>query len=364
MNPSTQLAFDGASFGPNETHVDLAAFPPTRYQGSKRKLLTPLASAFQTLEFDTALDVFGGTGSVSSLLRRLGKHVTYNDYLRSNSTMVVPMLASNGEQLETDDLEFILAIDPEYSYKEFIQVTFDGVFFTTEENKWLDTVAQNIPRLPSDQKRSIAYFALFQSCLIKRPYNLFHRKNLYMRLSEVDRTFGNKTSWDTPFVDHFVRFLEVANQSAKFTTNPAIILNSDAREIQDTFDLVYLDPPYLNAKGAGIDYLDFYHFLEGLVEYERWPERINYNRKHLPISEPKSDWSNPKFSHGAFMDLFQSHSESTIVVSYRNDGYPSREELKEMLQSVKSNVEIRELCRNQYALSTNRATRELLFIGR
>jgi len=30
----------------------------------------------------------------------------------------------------------------------------------------------------------------------------------------------------------------------------------------------FLDTPYVNEKGIGVDYADFYHFLDGLVNYK------------------------------------------------------------------------------------------------
>jgi adenine-specific DNA methylase len=38
----------------------------------------------QHLEFTTVLDVFGGTGAVSHLFKRVGKQVTYSDALAFN----------------------------------------------------------------------------------------------------------------------------------------------------------------------------------------------------------------------------------------------------------------------------------------
>jgi hypothetical protein len=52
----------------------------------------------------------------------------------------------------------------------------------------------NIGELNNEYKRAIAYSALCQACLAKRPYNLFHRANLYMRTQDVERSFGNKTT--------------------------------------------------------------------------------------------------------------------------------------------------------------------------
>lgn len=34
-----------------------------------------------------------------------------------------------------------------------------------------------------------------------------------MRTSNVKRSFGNKKTWDTPFVDWFLKFVKEANHS-------------------------------------------------------------------------------------------------------------------------------------------------------
>ena len=57
---------------------DKAYLPLTRYYGSKRRLIGWMVSEFQQYEFQTALDVFGGTSTVSLALKSLGKQVTYN----------------------------------------------------------------------------------------------------------------------------------------------------------------------------------------------------------------------------------------------------------------------------------------------
>jgi adenine-specific DNA-methyltransferase len=45
--------------------IDLSDFPTTRYQGSKRKIIPWLWQHFRELDFNSAVDVFGGTGSVT-----------------------------------------------------------------------------------------------------------------------------------------------------------------------------------------------------------------------------------------------------------------------------------------------------------
>ena len=48
----------------------------------------------------------------------------------------------------------------------------------------------------------------------------------------------------------------------------------DVFDINEDYDFVYIDTPYLNDSGMGVDYADFYHFLNGLIDYENWNNLI------------------------------------------------------------------------------------------
>ena len=59
-------------------------FPSTRFQGSKFKIVDWIWDAIKGLDFNTALDAFGGTGCVGYMLKEKGKKVTCNDILKFN----------------------------------------------------------------------------------------------------------------------------------------------------------------------------------------------------------------------------------------------------------------------------------------
>jgi hypothetical protein len=188
-------------------------FPATRYQGSKLKYADWIWHCIQYVPFETALDAFGGTGCIAHLLKKERKSVTYNDMLQFNSIIGKALIENDREKITQKDLAFILQKHSNISYPNFIEKTFSEIYFTDEENRWLDMVITNIRHIENEYKQAIAYFALFQSCIIKRPYNLFHRKNLYVRMQDVERSFGNKTTWDTPFETHYRNFIEEANNA-------------------------------------------------------------------------------------------------------------------------------------------------------
>jgi len=61
-----------------EQSIDFKKFPTIRYQGSKRKIVDWIHANIKNLEFHTVLDAFGGSGSVSYSLKKMGKSVTYD----------------------------------------------------------------------------------------------------------------------------------------------------------------------------------------------------------------------------------------------------------------------------------------------
>jgi adenine-specific DNA methylase len=337
-------------------------FPSTRFQGSKRKLTEWIWANVAELTFDTVLDVFGGTGAVSHLFKTAGKQVTYNDNLAFNWNIGLALIQNSEIQLTSSDVSLILEPQPGIKYPDFIQRTFAEIYFTDEENVWLDRVVYNIDHMLTDPiKQAIARFALYQACIIKRPYNLFHRANLYMRMADVERSFGNKATWDTPFDTHFRFFVEEANASVFDNGQLNYALRRDALETPTGADLVYIDPPYLNKKGVGVDYLDFYHFLEGLTCYDQWPERIDYRTKHKRLLRQDSPWNRAEGILDAFEAVIKRHQESILVVSYRDNGIPSKSQLLQLLRQYKRNV--REAEKSQkYALAIE-ASKELLLIA-
>lgn len=337
-------------------------FPSTRFQGSKLKIVDWIWEGIKELKFQSALDAFGGTGSVAYLLKDKGKAVTYNDVLKFNYYIGLALIENDNSVLSDDDVNSLLTKHRGIAYPTFIADTFKDIYFTDEENSWIDMVVTNIRLLRDKYKQAIAYFALFQACIIKRPFNLFHRKNLYLRFAEVKREFGNKATWDTPFEVHFRKFIKEANDAVFTTGQKNRALNFDVFELPEEFDLVYIDTPYISKKGIGVDYLGFYHFLEGLVNYENWPEMIDHRTKNLRLKSKPSIWTDKKEIHSAFDRLFEKFQNSILVVSYRSDGIPSINELEEILSKYKRTIHEIKRKDYKYALSTNEVE-EVILIG-
>lgn len=346
--------------------------PSTRYQGSKRSILPWLYENLKDLNFETVLDGFGGTASVSYLFKLMGKSVTFNDVLLSNYQTGVAVIENDFVQLEQPDIDFLVHNNG-FKYPCFIEQTFKDIYYTEPENEWLDVVSFNIKMLSekySDhtliQKRALAYHALFQACLCKRPFNLFHRKNLYLRTTDVKRSFGNKSTWEADFPSLFTRFAcEVSNKVFSNGKNNKAI-RKDIMEIENKdFDLVYLDPPYTRPdENHPKDYLSLYHFLEGLANYDNWAFRIDWTKPNRCFIKQKTKWEENSLEE-SFIRVFEKFSDSLIVISYGHPGTPSIDRIVQLLRRFKSEASV---ITKEYAYRLNRRNNrqmyEVLIVGK
>lgn len=360
---NTLQLFPEAPYYSNKYNVG-NKFPSTRYQGSKAKLASKIWEYTRFLNFDVVLDLFGGTGAIAYMYKAMGKKVLYNDYLACNYFTGSALIENSKYTLDDEDIKFVLTPHDTINYPNFIERTFKDIYYTDEENRWLDIVSTNISYMKNHYKKALAYFALFQACLIKRPYNLFHRKNLYVRLADVKRSFGNKATWDLSFDKHFIKFIHQANNAVFDNGKDNKAYRQDALDIDIIADLVYIDTPYISKKGVGVEYIDYYHFLEGLCNYNDWESKIDYKSKHLKFKNKKSVWSEKKMITYAFDNLFSRYKKSILVVSYRSDGIPSPETIILLMKKYKKNVE--EVFRKdyKYALSKNGNSKEILIVGK
>lgn len=338
-------------------------FPQTRYQGSKAKILDWIWYHIADLNFDTCLDVFGGTGVVGHRLKQEGKQVTYNDVLKFNYLIGLALIENSEEKLSDEEIEWLLSKHATVGYSDFIERTFPDIYFTDDENKWIDRTLGNMRHLNNPYKFAIAFFALAQACIIKRPYNLFHRKNLYVRTAEVERTFGNKTTWDRPFEEYFRKFAYEANDGIFSNSRKNRSLNFDAFDVPGEYDLVYIDSPYIAKSGVGVNYRDFYHFLEGMTQYDKWSEMVDESSKHKRLLPRVNVWNDKKKITNGFETLFRKFQSSIIVISYRSDGIPTESELVNLLMKYKKSVTVQHFGSYKYVLSKNGESKEILLIG-
>jgi adenine-specific DNA-methyltransferase len=345
--------------------------PVTRYYGSKRKLIKKIWEVFNELhlQFESVLDVFGGSGVFSYSSKCCNKNVTYNDIFKFNYYIGKALLSNFSSPIDHDRILNLLNEREGIVYKNIIEEKYRDVYFLDEENHLIDVAVQNIDLEFDDEfEKASAFYVLFQTCLIKRPFNLFHRKNLSLRTNHITSNFGNKKTWEKSFHELFEQFItelrEVQFNNEKINN----ITNTSALNCDIQADLVYIDPPYFNTKGSHISYHSRYHFLEGLTNYNELEDFISLekNNKEIQINHSKEFEYRSNFCD-ELRQLLSKHVNSTIVISYRDNGYPSIEKIKKILSEFKREDNIHSINLGEYSYALNRSrikANEYLIIGR
>ena len=308
--------------------VDFRRYPQLRFMGSKYRLLPWIQAVLQELEFETALDAFSGSGCVSYLLKTMGKQVHANDFLAFPCDFTRGAIVNSTELLDEEDVS--LLTDRAAPSEGFIEETFRGIFFTDEENAFLDRLFCNLDRV-TPPKAALAKSAAYRSCLKRQPRGVFTVAG--------NRYDDGRRDLRTSMEQHFRESVEVFNQLVFDNGQRHSVTCGDVfgREFERP-DLVYLDPPYVPRADDNC-YIKRYHFLEGLATY--WHEadfhptsRVKKLRKRF------TPFSYRKEADAAFDQLFAKFADSTLVLSYSSSGFPDVERLVELMTRHKKSVTV------------------------
>jgi adenine-specific DNA-methyltransferase len=329
--------------------------PRMRYMGSKYKVVPALLETFSELQFDTALDVFSGSGVVGYALKAMGKQVTSNDFLRFSAAIADAAVANSTETLTSADLEELTS--PNADGRDFIERTFSGLYFPESDLRFLDSTWSHIDTM-TGPKRSLAIASLCLAAARKQPRGVFTITDL--------RYDDGRRQLHSP--------LETLFREAVTQYNAAVFDNGRENHVTcaDVFDLdaagadlVYLDPPYAPPRDDN-DYIKRYHFLEGLSVY--WEGlKIMHETKTKKIEKRYTPFSYKRTISDALTKCFQKFSDSIIVLSYSSNSVPSHDDVVGLLREQKGSVEVRKIP-HRYSFGTHatalrREAHEYIFVA-
>jgi DNA adenine methylase/adenine-specific DNA-methyltransferase len=331
-------------------------FPRLRYMGSKYRLIPALAEAFAEIGGTTALDAFSGSGVVSYLLKALGYQVTANDFLAFPTAIAQATVTSQGIQLTEDDIETICG--PAADDRDFIQRTFEGLFFTGEDRRFLDSAWSHIDHM-TGEKRALAVSALVLSAARKQPRGVFTVTGL--------RYDDGRRDLRLPLRQHFRERAADYNRVIFDSGQPCTALTGDVFDLDpQPFDVVYLDPPYAPPRDDNC-YIKRYHFLEGLSTYWRG-QQIMQNTKTKKLPKRYTPFSYKHTVTDALRRTIKQFRDSVIVLSYSSNAVPDAATIEALLREVKDDVQVRPIDHTYsfgtHAAAQRRTVSEYLFIGR
>lgn len=336
----------------------VSLYPPTRFMGSKRKLLGEIWNVASRFEFDTAVDLFSGSGIVGYMFKSHGKAVISNDYMAMSATFTKAMVENNTVTLPMEEAEKLLVKRGDTDH--FVSNKFKDLYYTDEENELIDVLRTNIAAINDQYKKAIAMTALIRACTKKRPRGIFTytghryddgRKDLQKSLSQ-----------------QFLEAVEAVNNAVFDNHKANKSVNGDAMALIDINpDLVYIDPPYYSPLSDN-EYVRRYHFIEGLARDWKGVE-IQEHTKTKKFKSYPTPFSTKNGAYDAFDQLFSKFSDSILIVSYSSNSLPTQEDMVALMKKYKGHVEVvpvdyKYAFGNQADAKTHRnSVQEYLFVG-
>jgi adenine-specific DNA-methyltransferase len=357
--PPIKLVYSQEDFAKIPLPQNVAAYPELRYMGSKHRLLPWIHGVLLGLNFDTAADPFVGSGCVAYLLKAMGKRVIASDFLNFPAVLAAATLVNSKHRLDGPAIKSLLA--PRSNGPHFIEQTFDGIFYTPDDLRFLDRVSGNIENLDHPPQRALARAAVIRSCLKKQPRGVF---TVSGNLSRYD---DGRRDLRLSIEEHFLEQVEAFNRVVFDNGRRHSVKCADVFSLKPKgIDLVYLDPPYVPRSDDNC-YMKRYHFLEGLSCYWKGV-RIMEDTRVKKIEKPYTPFSYRKTAIEAFDRLFRLYRDSLIVLSYSSNGFPDRDILESLLRRYKATVTAYER-RHRYHFGTHdaverAAVQEYLIVGR
>lgn len=333
-------------------------FPGTKYMGSKNKIIHEIWHILKEYKFESFLDAFGGSNVVGYFMKSKGKLVVANDFMEISHVTAKAIIENSTTILKSSEVDFLIK---NVNDADYISKTFKDIYFSDEDNRFLDTVRYNISLLDDEYKQAIALSSLIRACMKKRPRGIFtftgHRYD--------DGRIDMKKSLH----EHFVENVSIFNKAVFDNNTLCKAFNLPVHDLTIKTDMVYFDPPYFTPNSDN-DYVRRYHFVEGLAKYWEGLE-IQENTKTKKFKSYTSPFSKKQELHMTFENLLSKYLDSIIVVSYSSNSVPSKEEMIEILRKYKTTVAVHEIDhlysfgnQNHKAGNEFNRVKEYLFIAR
>lgn len=305
-----------------------ADYPSTRYMGAKSKLLPHIWDIASHFKFQTAIDLFSGSGIVGYMLKAQGKTVISNDYMAMANVYAKASIENSTVTLTRAKVEQLLLPSP--ANDNFVSKTFSGLYFTDEENRLIDNLRANIKTLKNPYERAIAMAALIRTCIKKRPRGIF---------TYVGQRYDDgRKDLRTTFEQHYMDAVDVVNDSVFDNGHENKARHGDAATIKSDADLVYMDPPYYSPLSDN-EYVRRYHFVEGLARDWEGVE-IQENTLTKKFKSYPTPFSSRQGAVDAFDMLFKKFRDSVLMVSYSSNSQPTLDEMLGLISAHKNHVDV------------------------
>lgn len=288
-----------------------------KYIGSKRVLVPRIVRTVRAFdEVRTVLDLFSGTARVGHALKSVGLRVTANDHNAYAHVLARCYVQADRRRVaeETDRLiRELSALPPRSGYFTETFCT-RSRFFHPKNGARIDAVREEIAMRVAAGAIDPDVEAVVLTSLMEAA-------------DRVDSTTGVQMAYLKSWAPRALNDLEM--RLPRIVAGEGIALCADARDAARDVevDLAYIDPPYNQHS-----YLGNYHIWESLVRWDK-PEVYGTACKRVDCRTRTSDFNSKQRIRAALREVINAVRARHLIVSFSNEGYMDREELKGLLES-------------------------------
>jgi len=327
-------------------------YPKVNYIGNKEKLANWICDYFPK-DAKSIFDALCGGSSIGYEAKRRGYKTISNDILKINYYLAKSLIENNNNTLSEEDIEIIFEGKPK---KGFMYKNYSEVFFFQEECMELDLYRNNIEKLSSEYKKSIAFTLMRRAMVRKMPYSRFNlnwEKIKQLRDEEYSYAkYKRKRAYhNESFKSHFIKNLTDYNNAIFNNNQHNEVYNDDVFNLLDKIkaDIIYLDPPYT---GTMNNYFGFYGLIDEYI----------HSKKIKPF---ENNFIDKKSSLALFDELFANLGNFKYwFLSYNNNSYPSKDKLIQIISQYSDDIQVIEKPHDYKVTGKEKKTKntEYLFI--
>jgi adenine-specific DNA-methyltransferase len=338
------------------------------YLGNKRGLMPFIAQGVAKVKAllgkdrVSFLDLFAGSGVVSRFMKAHAHTIVCND-LEDYACVVNRCYLSNRSEVDFETLQYHF----DWLQKEitthwtrgFIAELYaprhddaiqegERVFYTRRNAEFIDTARQQIARLPIELQKFYLAPLIVKASVHNNTAGVF--KGFYKNRQGLGAFGGEGANALARIKSDIVLHLPTLSTH----DNDVLITQEDATcfgaSHQETFDLVYLDPPY-NQHPYGSNY-----FMLNLIA--NYVPPASYSKvSGIPNDWKRSPFNKPQSAKEALFTVIHTIKARFFLISYNSEGFIKKEEFISELQSL-GKLTLLETQYNTYRGSRNLSSRE------
>ncbi|MFM9997149.1 MAG: DNA adenine methylase [Phycisphaerales bacterium] len=290
-----------------------------KYIGSKRTLIPVILDAIRAAAPNaaTVLDLFSGTSRVGHALKAAGYRVLANDHNAYAATLATCYVQADAEDILPDAERLV---------REFNALPGSPGYFTETfcvKSRYIQ---------PKNGERIDAIREAIAAKTLEPELEAVMLTSLMEAADRVDSTTGLQMAYlkdwaPRAFNDLELRVPRVLPRAAHGKGRAHAIDAFDAATQLDA-DAAYIDPPYNQHS-----YLGNYHVWESLVRWDK-PPVYGVACKRIDVKDRRSVFNSRPMFADAMRRLLATVRAPTLIVSFSNEGYLTRDELEAMLGSL------------------------------